>query len=252
MSVACRDEQGLAVVVLGHGVEVDVVEGVVLRALTVLELRLGLVDGDGIEGVPLEQRITGCDVDLLDDSLPGPTVLVSADGAQIRLRLDIGDEEHGVIGGDGRLVQVGGVLGELSAHADTGDLPIRGVDDDDLTGGVRRLGQPLPPGEHRLPLIFLDAQIPQCLGLVPDPHRVTGGVEDEAAHPGLVVGLRLSLRSEERLQLSVVVGEGPGIDVDLRRGEFGAGAEVPAFGDGDVVIGIGRAPCEQESRCGQS
>ena len=79
MSIAGRDEEGLAVVVLGHGVEVDVVEGLVLRALTVLELRLGLVDGDGVEGVPFEQRIAGFDVDLLDDSLPGPAVLGSAD-----------------------------------------------------------------------------------------------------------------------------------------------------------------------------
>ena len=79
MGVACRDEEGLAVVVLGHGIEVDVVEGLVLRALTVLELRLGLVDGDRIEGAPFEQRIAGVDIDLLDDALPGPAVLGSAD-----------------------------------------------------------------------------------------------------------------------------------------------------------------------------
>ncbi len=149
-------------------------------------------------------------------------------------------------------MEVGGVLGQLSAHADTGDLLIRIIEDDDLTGGVRRFGQTLPPREHRLSLVLLDAQVPHLLAIIADPHRVTGGVEDEAADPGLVVGCRLSLRCEERLQVSVVVGEGPGVDIDLRRGEFGAGMEVPPFGDGDVVIGIGRAPCEQERRCGQS
>ena len=114
--------------------------------------------------------------------------------------------------------------------------------DDDLTGGVRRFCQALPPREHRLSLILLDAQIPQRLGLVANPHRITGRIEDETAHPGLVVGLRLSLRSEERLEVSVVVGEGPGVDIDLRRREFGAGMEVPPFGDLDVLIGLGRAP----------
>src|SRR5699024_1017594 len=98
--------------------------------------------------------------------------------------------------------------------------------------------------------------LPGCgdepVALPPGPRDATARrVEDEAAAPGLVIGLRLPLRGEERFEVPVVVGEFTGVDVDLRRTEIGTGVEVPPLGDFDVIVGFTGAAREQERRGGQ-
>src|SRR5699024_12803872 len=83
----------------------------------------------------------------------------------------------------------------------------RAIEDDVLAGRVRCLCQPRPPGEHGFALILLDAQIPQGPGVLAHPDGIARRVEDEASDPGLVIGLRLPLRGEERFEAPVVVGE---------------------------------------------
>ena len=252
MGVAGGDEEGLATVVLGHGIEVDVVEGFLLGAFPVLEWGLRLIDGNVAERPPFEQGLSGLDVDLLDHTFPDPAVGGPADRAEIGLRLDIGEQENRVVVGDRRLVQIGGVLGQLTAHADAGDLLIAVVEHDDLPGRVRGLRQTLPPGEHRLILVLLDSQVPHLSGVPADPEGVARGIEDEPADPGGVIGIGLTLRGDEGLELLAVGRHGRRVDVDLRRVELRAGVEVPAFGDSDLVIALGGAPRQQQRRRGQA
>src|SRR4029453_4937428 len=106
--------------------------------------------GDMVRAVPLEEHLAGADVDLLHDAVDGLRVGGAADGGQVRGR-------DGVPGRDQEFLAVGRVA---VAALDLGNLPVAVVVE--VIGAARngaQVGGTLPPGEHRLALVGLRAEV---------------------------------------------------------------------------------------------
>ena len=76
-------DEEVAVEVYVYGVDVEVVEGCpgVLRRLAV-----GLLDANMVQAAPLEEHLSGLEVELLGYPIPHRAVLWAADGGEVRLR----------------------------------------------------------------------------------------------------------------------------------------------------------------------
>ncbi len=144
--VAHRDDQ-VAIGIERDRVQVVGVEHKSGRAL--LEERLG--DRDVVERVPLEQHEPGLDVDLLDDGIhqrpPHPGVVHRRDAHDVGVAL----------GRDEEIVQVHAL--QPVGGLDGGDLLVLAVVDHALAASAAVVGVPLPPGQNRLPVQLLHAEI---------------------------------------------------------------------------------------------
>src|SRR5215211_5591164 len=100
------------------------------------------MEANMVEAVPLEEHLTGLDVDLLDDSLQHFAILRSTDRGKIHVvHLAIGIKERCLLGGDEELVMVSLVA---VARADPPYLTVGGVGDHVLSVAVPRVDA-LPP-----------------------------------------------------------------------------------------------------------
>src|SRR5207253_5382032 len=101
--------------------------------------------------------------------------LGATDRGQVREHRLVDHEESGVLAAQLELVEVRFVP---IACVDVGDLLVRAVHDDPVALALAVVDAALPPGEHRLALVLLDAEVERARevrhALVPDEMPVAG------------------------------------------------------------------------------
>src|SRR5215213_10546287 len=204
-----------------YGVDVEVVES---RLEVGRRLKKRLVELGVLQAVPLEDDLPALDVDLLDYPVEHISFhrISHRDGVPWNLVVD--RDERRILGRDEELVMVPlvAVFGSKAGYLAIGvvadhvlALPVAGV----VT---------LPPGEHRLSLVWLRLEVHHIHSLVlqeVQPHGLPVVVEDHAtvlARPFLV---RPVLRGDEDAAGSSIVRRRG--DLDDRRMEIRTRAEAP-------------------------
>ena len=190
---------------------------------------LAVLVGDVVCGVPLEEHLAGADVDLLHDAVDDLLVGGAADGGQVRGPDGVGDDQRRVPGRDEEFLAVGRVA---VAAFDLSDPLVAVVVE--VVGPARngtQVGRTLPPGEHRLALVRLRAEVGGqfvCRNAM-EPDHLAGVADDlGAAHaaPG---------RSDEDIAVAVISAllqhnDRGRLCADRRAGGHG-GARCPGQGD---------------------
>ena len=188
--VARRDEQ-VAVGLLLDRVDVEVVH----RRLRVLRhVHVGFADPHVIERVPIPEDLAGGDVDLLDDAVQD---LPAAGGDGV-----IDADQRRPARGQLQLVQV---ALQPVAGLHPRDLVVGLVGDDPRSRAVAGLALhlALPPGQHRLALVALDAEVVRGLarGRGLEPQQPAVGVEDRRA-----ALIRAALGGDQDVGVGVAAG----------------------------------------------
>src|SRR5215218_9280515 len=126
--------------------------------------------------MPLEKYLARLDIQLLDYPVKHNTVYRTTDAGEIPLYLAVDRDQGRILGRDEELVVVALVA---VAGPEPGYLAVGMVADHVLALAVSCL-ESLPPGEHRLSLVFLDL-VGESIGLGilqrMEPDRLTAGVD---------------------------------------------------------------------------
>ncbi len=172
--VTRRDQQ---VAVRPH---VDRVQMEVVERLAALGTVVALLEGDGVEAVPLEQQAPRRDVDLLDHVVEHLAVALASDGAQVASDRAVGGHQRRPLRGDRHVVDVGAVAAD---GADAPDLAIRLVEQHVLAVPPPGGEAALPVGEHRPTAVGLDVDVEHLgAGLARlEPHRAAAVIGDQDA-----------------------------------------------------------------------
>jgi hypothetical protein len=119
---------------------------------------VALLETDVVQAVPLEQHLTGRDVDLLHDPVEDHAVGRTAHRRQVARDLVVGDDQGGAARGEAELV---GVRGQPVAGPHRGDDLVAAVDDvvDPLPVAGPLVALSLPPGQDRLAPVALHPEV---------------------------------------------------------------------------------------------
>src|SRR5215211_1462657 len=154
-------------------------EVVVGLFLVLFRLPVGLLQGNVLQVVPLEEHLPAFDVDLLGDPVEHRAICRATYGGEVDGHLGVDGYQRRVLGGDEELVVVPLVA---VACPEAGYLAVGMVKDHVLAlagAGVMAL----PPSKHRLPFVGLHLEVERVLFVVAlqgmKPHRLTAVVDNQ-------------------------------------------------------------------------
>src|SRR5215217_1579007 len=233
--VAGTDDD-VAVLRFGRRINVEIVEGGGWALLAGREVRL--VECDVVEAVPFKQYPASGELDLLDDAVHDGAVFRAAGRAGIPPDGVVRADEGGIARCDSELVQIG--AGVAVADPDAGDHLVGLVADHPVAPVLLAGPDPLPPRQHRLTLVRLNAEIEDLL------HADLGRVEPDDLsfvvenHGAVLPGAPLRTQKEMAGRGAILAV----LDFDTRRRQVRAGPERPRLlridGLGDIALDIQR------------